>query len=58
MDSKEIVFNTLKDTGNALRVGDIVKLSCLDKNHVEKAMKELKKEEKIFSPARCFWQVK
>jgi prophage antirepressor-like protein len=58
MTAMEMVLETIKKTGKALRTGDIVKLSGLEKNEVEKAMKELKSKDKIFSPQKCFWQAK
>lgn len=58
METKEIVLETLKKADQALRSGDIIKLSGLDKKDVDKAMNDLKSEEKIFSPKRCFWQAK
>ena len=58
MEIKDKVFETLKKADTALRSGDIVRLSGLDKKDVDKAMNELKSEEKIFSPKRCFWQAK
>ncbi|UCH13455.1 MAG: MarR family transcriptional regulator [Bacteroidales bacterium] len=58
MEPKEKVLETLKDADQALRSGDITKLSGLDKKDVDKAMNVLKSEGKIFSPKRCFWQVK
>jgi len=41
-----------------LNAGKIVELTNLDRKVVEKAMAELKQEELIFSPKRCFWQAK
>ena len=58
MKPKEKVLETLKKAEQPLRSGDIVKLSGLEKKDVDKAMNELKSEEKIFSPKRCFWQAK
>jgi DNA-binding MarR family transcriptional regulator len=55
---KEIVLKTLSTAGKALRPGDIAKLSGLEKSDVDKAIKELKKEEKIYSPKVCFYEVK
>ena len=58
MELKEKVLETLKKADQALRSGDIVKLSGLEKKDVDKAMNVLKSEGKIFSPKRCFWQAK
>ena len=41
-----------------LKAGEIAELAGLDKKVVEKAMNELKKQDKIVSPVRCAWEVK
>ncbi|MFV9568048.1 MarR family transcriptional regulator [Thermoanaerobacter mathranii] len=41
-----------------LRPSNIVKKSGLDKKEVEKAIKELKKEDLIMSPKRCYYSAK
>jgi len=58
MDDKQLVLETLIKAGKPLRSGDISELSGLGKNDVDKAMKALKTDDKIFSPKRCFWQAK
>jgi hypothetical protein len=58
MDNKQSVLDTLIKAGKPLRSGDISDLSGLGKNDVDKAIKVLKSDGKIFSPKRCFWQVK
>lgn len=57
MDAKEAVLKALKDAGKPLRPGDIAEAAGLDKDAVSKAIKELKKEEKIDSPKRCFYGI-
>jgi len=57
MDAKEAVLKTLKNAGKPLRPGDIAEAAGLDKEVVSKAIKELKKEEKIDSPKRCFYGI-
>ncbi len=56
--SAEVVLETLKSAGEPLSAGQIAEKSGLDKKVVEKAMNQLKKEEKIVSPKRCFWEPK
>ena len=58
MDSKESVYDIMKKTGKELRTGEIADLSGIDKKEVEKIIKLLDKEGKIFSPKRCFWKAK
>ena len=58
MDAANKVLETMKKAGEALNTGKIVELSGMDRKEVEKAMKTLKKEERIVSPKRCYWQPK
>ena len=58
MENTQKVLDTLKSAGKALKAGEIAELAGLDKKEVDKAMKELKKEEKIISPKVCYWQAK
>ncbi len=55
---KDKILEVLEKAEKPLRPGDIVKLSGLEKADVDKAIKELKGEEKIYSPKRCFYDVK
>jgi Mn-dependent DtxR family transcriptional regulator len=41
--------------GETLKAGEIAEKLNVDKKEIDKAMKKLKKEEKITSPKRCFW---
>ncbi len=56
--SVEKVLAVMTAAGKPLKAGEIAELAGLDKKVVEKAMNELKKEEKIVSPVRCAWEVK
>lgn len=56
MDVKEKVLEAMKQAGEPVNAGKIVELSGLDRKDVDKAMKELKKEEAIVSPVRCKWE--
>ncbi len=58
MDAADKVLETMKKAGEALNTGKIVELSGMERKEVEKAMKTLKKEERIVSPKRCYWQPK
>jgi predicted transcriptional regulator len=58
MDSRQLVLNTLNNAGKPLRSGEISDLSGLSKEDVDKAMKSLKSDGKVYSPKRCFWQAK
>lgn len=53
---KDKVLETMKKAGKPLKASDIANLSGLDKKEVDKALNDLKKENAIVSPVRCFWQ--
>ncbi|MGE4546075.1 MAG: MarR family transcriptional regulator [Pedobacter sp.] len=55
MDTKEKVLEVMRQEGQPLNAGKIAELSGLDRKEVDKAMAQLKKEEKIVSPKRCYW---
>lgn len=52
----EKVLQAMEQAGKPLTSGQIAELTGLDKKSVEKAMQELKKQNKIISPKRCFWE--
>lgn len=58
MEVKELVIKTLKESPEPLKPGDIAQKANLDKKEVDKAIKELKKEELIISPKRCYYAAK
>ncbi len=53
---KEKVLQVMKETGKAMKTGDIAKILGVDSKEVSKAIKELKAEERIESPKRCYYQ--
>ncbi len=58
MESTDKILNAFKQEGKPLRPGEIAEIAGLDKKEVDKLIKVLKKEEKIFSPKRCFYDIK
>ena len=58
MESREIVVKTLKESKKPLKGGEISTISGLDKKEVDKAIKALIKENQIYSPQRCFYDIK
>ncbi|MCX7696259.1 MAG: HTH domain-containing protein [Bacteroidales bacterium] len=52
----EKVLQTMEQAGKPLTSGQIAEMTGLDKKAVEKAMQELKKQNKIISPKRCYWE--
>jgi chromosome segregation and condensation protein ScpB len=55
MDVTEKVLAVMRAEGQPLNAGKIAELGGLERKAVDKAMAQLKKEEKIVSPKRCYW---
>ncbi|MGE5397080.1 MAG: hypothetical protein ACM3MK_06030 [Chitinophagales bacterium] len=58
VDSVKTVLEAMVKSGKPLSSGQISELTGLDKKEVDKAMNQLKKEDKITSPKRCYWEPK
>jgi len=58
MDPKEIVIKTIMEAGTPMKSKDIAEKTGVDKKEIDKAIKLLKKEEAIYSPKVCFYDVK
>ena len=56
MDTFEKVLKIMRDEGQPLNAGKISEIGGLDRKEVDKAMAKLKKEKKIVSPKRCYWE--
>lgn len=55
MDDKEKVIETFRNSEDPLNAKKVSELSGVEKKEVDKIMKELKKDETIVSPKRCYW---
>lgn len=55
---KDKVLECLKSSDKPLKSGEIAAALAADKAEVDKAIKALKKEEKIVSPKNCYYAVK
>ncbi|NLG81836.1 MAG: Rrf2 family transcriptional regulator [Bacilli bacterium] len=58
MDNKELVLKVLKESSEPLRPGDIAEKTGLDQKVVSKVIQQLKNEDLIHSPKRCFYAAK
>jgi len=58
MDINNKVLETLKESGAAMKAGDLATKIGIDKKDVDKAIKALKAEGKIESPKNCFYAAK
>ncbi len=55
-EPKEKILDVMKKAGKPLKAGEIADMAGMDKNVVDKVMNELKKDNAIISPKRCYWQ--
>ncbi len=58
MDTKAETLKGLEHAGKPMRPGDIAKMIYLESKEVSKYIKELKKEGRIYSPKRCYYDIK
>lgn len=58
MEHSDAIISAIKKAGKPLKGGEIADLTGIDKKEVDKVIKKLKAEEKIFSPKVCFYDVK
>ncbi|MGI6659364.1 MAG: MarR family transcriptional regulator [Dethiobacteraceae bacterium] len=57
MDSYEKVLDFFSKADKPVSAGEVAAATGVDRKEVDKVMKKLKKEEKIVSPKRCYWQI-
>ncbi|MCF8369302.1 MAG: MarR family transcriptional regulator [Bacteroidales bacterium] len=55
---EEIVINVIKSSGKPLKSGEIAQLSGIDKKQVDLSIKKLISDEKIYSPKRCYYDLR
>jgi Mn-dependent DtxR family transcriptional regulator len=58
METIEKVWEYLKNEGDPKKAGEVAEALGIDKKEVDKAIKKLKKEERVESPKRCFYKAK
>lgn len=58
MDNEAKILAAFKAADKPLKAGEVAAQSGVDKKEVDKILKKLKKEDKIDSPQRCFYQIK
>lgn len=56
MDTKAKVLEAMKEFGKPMSAGEVEKATGMDRKEIDKAFKELKKDEAIVSPVRCKWE--
>ena len=55
MDDKQKVIDAFKKSEEPLNAKKVSEISGVEKKEVDKIMKDLKKDETIVSPKRCYW---
>ena len=55
MDAREQVIEAFRSSDEPLNAKKVSEISGVDKKEVDKIMKDLKKDETIVSPKRCYW---
>ena len=55
MDDKQKVIEAFKNSEDTLNAKKVSELSGVETQEVDKIMKEIKKDETIVSPKRCYW---
>ncbi len=58
METVTAILEAMKKSSEPMSAGQITAATGIDRKEVDKAMKTLKKEEKIVSPKRCYWEPK
>ncbi|SCZ10069.1 helix-turn-helix domain-containing protein [Alkaliphilus peptidifermentans] len=57
MSTNDSVYEALKKSKEPMKAGEISELTGIEKKEVDKAIKQLKQEDKITSPKRCYYSV-
>lgn len=58
MSNRESVLEAFKDSDKPLRPGEIAEKIGIESKEVSKIIKELREEGKVFSPKRCYYDLK
>ena len=58
VENYEVVLDFFTKNDKPLNATAVAEGTGVDKKEVSKVMDKLKKEEKIYSPKRCYWQIK
>jgi predicted transcriptional regulator len=57
-DYKNQILDLMNAESTAFKSGELAEKLNIDKKEVDKAIKALVKEEKVFSPKRCYYSSK
>jgi len=55
-EKQETILAAMKKAGKPMRPGEIADATGIDQKEVSKVIDALKKEGKVSSPKRCYWE--
>lgn len=58
MDNYQAIVDFFERADKPVKAGEVADATGIDKKEVDKVLAKLKKEGKIVSPKRCFWEVR
>lgn len=58
METAKTILDVLKKNNKPMKAGEIATATGIDKKEVDKALKQLMNDTKIFSPQRCYYDLK
>ncbi|WP_058486031.1 hypothetical protein [Defluviitalea phaphyphila] len=58
MENYDVILEYFQNAKEPVNASKVAADTGIDKKEVDKVMKKLKKEEKIVSPKRCYWEIK
>jgi DNA-binding MarR family transcriptional regulator len=58
MNTHDLVLMTLREAGKPLKSKEIADMAKIEKAEVDKAIKQLKKEDRLISPKVCYYEPK
>ena len=58
MDTYQAILKFFESSKEPVNAGAVAEATGIDRKEVDKVMAQLKKEGKIVSPKRCYWEIK
>ncbi|NLU41333.1 MAG: MarR family transcriptional regulator [Firmicutes bacterium] len=58
MDTYQAILKFFEGAKEPVNAGAVAEATGVDRKEVDKVMAQLKKEGKIVSPKRCYWEIK
>ena len=58
MENNQKIIETFKAANKPLKAGELAELSGIEKKEVEKLIKKMTIEGQLYSPVRCYYDIK